>query len=66
MFGTSEIQNRNTLKLLFSVIQSTLTKSISKANLNEHTVSPTKVKEFDENTTTIIFEKMHQKIQRKG
>lgn len=66
MLSSSEQLSKNTLSVVFKAIQATLTKSIGSGNLNAFKVSPETLNDFDEATTSIITDKMLQKLVSKG
>ncbi len=66
MFDRNNKQNKTTVLVLFKAIQATLTKSIGSKNLKAFSPAPQEAREFDEATTSIIFDKLATKLNQKG
>jgi len=66
MLTYNDQSNSSTVGLLFKAIQTTLTKAISDKDINTFTPSPGESQEFDEATTSIIFDRLNDKLTKKG
>jgi len=58
--------NKATLKVLHYAIQSILTRVSRVSEIGAFTFNPETVKEFDETTNAIIFERLRDKLLKRG
>ena len=66
MLKYNEQSKRNTVTLLYKIIQSTLTASMQSKDFNAFRATPGTYKEFDETTSSIIIDRLASKLMSKG